>query len=418
MLVALVACSNDVDPRVIAGGGVGDGEIDGEVNVFVIDGSTDVPITNATVEVGAKQLMTDATGLAVFKDVDGPQTITVKATSYRSTVWVGVNGANVTIPMPPTSGTPDSATLSGTISGWETLTVPNGHLKGALVLYSWNNTLGSTANDIQTPNGTNLCIGQTCNWTIESRTGSVTLLATIVDRDPKGNLDPADDTQTIIGYAYKTGIIVENGVDQTGLALTQVEPGNLQTATIDKGMPPPALTELAYLVGIELSSNETAQIPTFISTDPTNLLVPNRTVFGTDAMYRLTAVAQTASGGMGAQSIVLRQGLTVPTLAAGTWLNTPTGVTVTRTTASWTPVAGALVHSVAWADATGALLEITVWEDKRSSVEVPSLVALPATGTLTAHVQAIGADLDPNDFSLEEDSGLLWGVSAQPMSIP
>jgi hypothetical protein len=31
------ACSNDVDPRVISGGGVGDGAIDGRLNVYVID---------------------------------------------------------------------------------------------------------------------------------------------------------------------------------------------------------------------------------------------------------------------------------------------------------------------------------------------------------------------------------------------
>lgn len=418
LLLALTACSNDVDPRVIPGGGVGDGDIDGEVNVYVIDASTELPIASATVEVAGEQLTTDATGLAVFKDVDGPQTIAVKAATYRSTVWVGVNGANVTIPMPATRGTPDSAMLSGTIQGWETLTVPNGHLKVALVLFSWSNRIGDGANDIQTPNNTNVCLGQTCNWSISSRTGQVTLTALIADLDPKGNLDPSDDTRSVIGYAFKTGIIVEKGVNQSGLVLTQVEAGNLETATIDKGTPPAALTELAYLVGIEIDADETVQLPTFVQTEPTTMLVPRPVVFGPDATYRLTAIAQTTSGNMGAQSIVLRQDLPTAALAAGTWLNTPTGVTVTRTSASWMPVTGATVHSVAWSDATGPLLEISVWDAKSSAVEVPTLVALPASGTLTARVQGIGADLDPNDFSLEEDSGLLWGVSAQPMAIP
>jgi hypothetical protein len=33
-------------------------------------------------------------------------------------------------------------------------------------------------------------------------------------------------------------------------------------------------------------------------------------------------------------------------------------------------------------------------------------------------VNAIGADFDVNDFSLEEDSDLLWGISAQPVNLP
>jgi hypothetical protein len=45
-------------------------------------------------------------------------------------------------------------------------------------------------------------------------------------------------------------------------------------------------------------------------------------------------------------------------------------------------------------------------------------VALPATGTLTVKAQGIGADLDVKNFSLDKDKKLLWGVSAQPITIP
>jgi hypothetical protein len=418
LILALAGCSNDVDPRVISGGGIGDGEIDGEVNVYVIDAASEAGIAGATVEVGGTQQTTDATGLVTFKDVDGPQTIAVKATSYRSTVWVGANGANVTIPLPATNSAPPSAALSGTITGWESLTVPNGHLKGAIVLYSWSNRLGDRANNIPTDR-TNGCLGQTCAWTINTRTGTVSLIALIVDIDLMGNLDPSDDVPSIIGYAYKTGITALANVSQSGLALTMVEAGNLETVTIDKGTPPPALTELAYLVGIELSSDETLQIPTFFNVpNPTSILAPKPSVFSGTATNRLTAVAQTTSGEAGAQSIVLRQGLTTAALAAGEWLNTPTSVMVTRTTASWLPVTNALIHTVTWGDANGPLLEITVFDATESSVEVPTLVALPPSGTLAARVQGIGADLDVNDFSLEDDSDLLWGVSAQPVRVP
>jgi hypothetical protein len=407
-----------VDPRVIPGGGIGDGEIDGEVNVYVI-GSDERPISGATVDVKGKQQTTDADGLAVFSDVEGPQTIAVKASGYRSEVFVGANGANVTIAMTASNGAPDSATLSGTITGWDTITVQSGHTKAAIVLYSHSDDLGDDANDLQTPSMGNLCIGNNCNWTLLSRTGAVTVIAAIVDRDGKGTpLEPSDDTQSIIGWAYKGGVTVEKGVNQSGLQLALVETGNLETITIDKGTPPAGLTEVTCIPGIEVTRDEIVQLPAFVNTDPTMLLAPKRTVFGGTATYRLTAIAQTMTTEMGAQSILLRQGMTTSTLAAGTWLVTPTDVSITRTKASWTAVSGASMHSVVWRNATDELLQITVLTAKTTSVDVPSLVALPISGTLNARVTAIGADLDLNDFSLEEDSGLIWGASAQPVSIP
>lgn len=420
LILALVACSNDVDPRVIPGGGVGDGEIDGEVNVYVIDESTDEPISGATVEVAGDEQTTDAEGLVVFADVEGEQTIAVKASGYRSAVWVGANGANVTIPLTAAGTTPDSATLSGTITGWDTINVDTGHIKAAIVLYSQNDRFGDAANDLQTPAMGNLCIGAApCNWSVVSRTGTVTVTAAIVDRDGKGTLgDPSDDTQEIIGWAYKSDIAVETGVNQSGLTLTMIETGNLETVTIDEGTPPAGLTEVTAVAGIEVGSGEIVQLPAFVNTDPTTILAPKRTVFGTDATYRLTAIAQTTAMDVGAQSIVLRQGLTTTALTVDAWLVTPTEVMMTRTNASWTPVSGAVIHSATWEDANGELLEITVLNPKTTSVEVPALVALPVSGTLTARVSAIGADVDLNNFSLEEDSDKIWGASAQPVSIP
>lgn len=412
---------NDVTPRVVPGGGVSDGDIDGEVNVHVIDSRTDAPIAGAKVAIGETEKTTDAKGLAVFADVEGAQTIAALADGYRSGVWVQVNGANVTLPLQPLTGTPEQATLAGTIAGWSNITVPQGHVKAAIVVYSQTDDLGDDANTISTPNNTQICFGANdCAWTIHTRTGTVTLTAIIVDRDANGTLDPADDTNTIIGYATKAGIDVDAGVNQSGLVLDQVEPGNLETVTIDEGTPPAGLPEVTSFPGIEVGNDEVVQLPLIaVVPDATSFLVPKRTVFGADATYRLTAIAQTTSGDASAQSIVLRQGLTDPALAAGTWLVPPVNVTATRTNATFEPVSGAAAHSVTWRDAAGAdLLEITVFDAKTGSVDVPTLVALPPSGMLTARVNAIGADFDVNDFSLEEDSGLLWGIAAQPTDIP
>ena len=422
-ILALAACGGGPpDPRVIPGGGVGDGEIDGTVNVYVIDEDTDAPIAGAMVDVGGAQLATDADGLAVFEDVEGPQVIAAKATGYRSTVWHGANGANVTIPMPPTAPvTVPQATLTGTISGWETITVGTNHVKAALVFYSWSDALGDASNELQTPNQANICgflTPASCDWTLVSRAGAVTIAAVIVDRDTKGTAMETDDTQAVIGWAVKTGLTVEDRVNQTGVQLTLVEAGNLENVTVDFGTPPAGLPQTAALIGVEVGADEVVQMPLLDATTRT-LLVAKPSVFAAGASYRLTAIAQTTSGDQGAQSILLRRGLSGPTLAAGSWVVPPTGVAATRSSASWTPSAGATAHNVAWEDATGqSILEITMFDLAATTVNIPALVALPASGTLTGRVAAIGADIDLSDFSLEEEEDSLWGIGAEPVNVP
>ena len=422
-LVLFAACGGGPpDPRVIPGGGVGDGEIDGTVNVYVIDEATDAAIVGATVDIAGTQQITDDTGLAVFEDVDGPQVFAVAATGYRSTVWNGANGGNVTIPLPRAPGSPiPQATLTGSIGGWDTITVGANHIKAAVVLYSQSDSLGDDANNLQTPNQANICGFLTpgsCDWTLVTRAGAVTLAAAIVDRDTKGTTAETDDTQAIIGWAIKTGLTVEDRVNQTGIQLTLVEAGNLQSISVDYGTPPAGLPERGALVGVDIGPDEVVQMP-LLGTDTATLLAPTPTVFGADATYRLTAIAQTTSGDRGAQSIVLRRAVAGPTLAAGTWMVPPTGVTATRSSATWTPAAGATAHNVAWVDGNNdAVLEITMFDTAATTVNVPALVAVPSSGTMSVRVGAIGADIDLTDFSLDEDADKLWGIGAEPFPVP
>jgi hypothetical protein len=429
LALSLYGCGgNDVDPRTIPGGGIGDGEIDGTVHVTVID-DDDNPIANAEVRVGDTDKTTNETGLVSFDGVEGPQTVSVKASGFVSTVWVGANGANVTIPLNPlTEPVPEQATLSGTITGWDAITVAAGHAKIAAVFYSQTDDLGDAANQLDTPatlpNGGNVCFGPlepaACSWDLVSRAGPVTIIAAIIDRDGKNTQSADDDTSELIGWAIKTGVTVNNGVGQTGLALDMVEAGNLETVTVDLGTSPAGLTTSNAVVGVEVGDDEVIQIPLidFINSDLTSVLMPKPSVFGSDSTYRLTAIAQTSSGEDGAQSIVLRRGNTSPALAAGEWLIPPTGVTVTRADASWEPVAGAVVQQVQYQDVSGNnILEITTF-DNSSSVTIPSLVALPTSGTLTARVAGLGATLDPTDFSLEEDEDLVFAIAAEPATVP
>lgn len=419
LLLWFAACGgNDVDPRVIPGGGIGDGAIDGEVNVHIID-DDDNPIDGATVRVGNTEQETDQDGLAVFGDVEGPQTITVVASGFRSTIWVGANGANVTIPITPLgTPTPDSATLSGSIPGWDTITVAVNHIKAALVFYSQTDDLGDEANNIQTPNNQNICgvVGTTCDWTVVTRTGDLTLIAAIIDRDTKGTIGEGDDTTEIIGWATRSDVVVSDGVNQNGLTLAMVEAGNLENLTVDLGTPPAGLPELGAFIGVEVSEDEVIQLPLFLQDDQGTLLAPKSTVFGAGATYRLTAIAQTTSGDDGAQSIVIRRGEAGPSLDAGEWLVPPTELDVTRERFSFQRVAGAKVHQVGYLTATDTVLEVTLF-DATNAFDLPSIIELPS-GTLTARVGGIGADLDVTNFSLEEDDDLLFGIAAEPTDVP
>jgi hypothetical protein len=415
----LAACGgNDVDPRVIPGGGISDGEIDGEINVTIVD-QDDEPIAGATVQVGDAEAETNDDGVATFADVSGAQDVAVLAADFRSVVWVGVNGANVTIPLTGLDPAEiPQATLSGSIPGWDQVTPAQGHAKAAFIIYSQTDTLGDDANNLRTPNNGNICgvIGDVCNWQLTSRAGTVTVVAAIVDIDPQGPGED-DDIISIIGWATRASITVEDGVNQQGLELTQVEAGNLVDVDVDFGAPPAGLPENAAIVGIELSEDEVVQLPLFLAGEAPAIPVPDPTVFG-GSTYRLTAVSQTTSGELGAQSILIQRGEAGPTLVAGDWLVPPTGVIADRGGAAWEPVDGASIHQVQYRDAIGTtILEITVF-DSTTEVDIPSLVALPEGGALTARVSGIGATLDVNDFSLDEDRDLLFGIAAEPTDVP
>jgi hypothetical protein len=415
----LVACGggNDVDPRVIPGGGLGDGAIDGEVNIYIVD-VDDEPIANATVQVGDAEASTDDDGLVVFSDVSGPQTVVVKAQGYRSAVWDRANGANMTIGLERLQPDgPDQATLSGTINNWSSVTAPN--VKFGIVFYSHSDALGDDANSIETVDTNGCFAGATCDFSVNTRTGTVSLIAAIVDVDAKGTATPDDDAYSILGWATKTGIVVEKGVNQSGLTLELVEAGNLNSVSIDFGTPPAGLPKRDAFVGIEVGDDEVVQMPTFLENVKPDVLVPKPSVFGSGASYRLTAVAQTTSGEMGAQSVLLRRGLTGTAFEAGEWLVPPTGVTATRTSATFEALENAKLHSVSWRNAAGdQLLEITLFDKSVTTIDVPSLVALPVSGALTVRAGGIGADIDLQDFSLDRDEDKIWGFTAEPVTVP
>jgi hypothetical protein len=416
------AGGNRPPPRIIPGGGIGDGAIDGVVNLYVIDDATGDAVVGATVRVGSVDGTTDATGLFIAEGVVGPQTVIVKATNMRSEMWIGANGANMTLALQAaTEPTPTKANISGSITGFDTITVPQGHHKTAIVSYSHDDKLGDGANNIQTFLNQHICTTNQptggCNFTVTARTGAVALIAAIYDHDTKNTLATGDDTFTLIGWAAKTGLNVQNGVDQSGVALSLVDVANLDNITVSFGTPPSSMPNVAAVVGIELGAAGTLQLlPQFLTPSSPTVLAPKLAAFP-GATYRLTAIANTGDTATSASSAKLLRHQTSTTLDAGTWLGLPSSLTISRYGATWTPVTGALVHGVEYELANGTqVLGVTAFDGSTSFTLPEDIVTLP-TGALIGRATALMGTIDLTSFSLEQDIAKVTGFSAQAMQI-
>ena len=91
-------------------------------------------------------------------------------------------------------------------------------------------------------------------------------------------------------------------------------------------------------------------------------------------------------------------------------------VTVTRTSASWTNAAGAVLHGVEIDSGSTAVLSITSF-DGTSTVTMPAEVSLPS-GSLSAKVQGLVGDLDLSDLAIDRDREKLTAVGAANVMVP
>jgi hypothetical protein len=372
------------------------------VNLYVIDDATRMPVANATVRVGTASGTTDAAGLFVARGTVGPQTVVAKAAGYRSEIWVGANGANITLNLQLANPAPPTGTLTTTVDLASTPAVAAGHTKVAIASYSQSDVLGAEANEID-QGMANTCFGAaTCNLTVKARTGKIAVIAAIVD------YDPATEGTALIGWAYKTGITVTASGTQS-VTLTTLPPSSLQNVTTSFGSPPAALTTVAGLLGIETPEGTLPLQPVFTTPATATVKIPKPDAIASGATYRFTGFATNGQTNA-ASSAVLRRGLTGTSLSAGEWLPAPSG-TPTRNGGSWTQVAGATVQGIEYKQGSTRVANISVF-DGTTQVTLPDLVVLPS-GTLTATLQAIGAPgLDVANFSLDADRAKLAMVGS------
>ena len=409
-----------VPPRIIAGGGIGDGPITGVANVYVIDDASRQPVAGAAVTVGTVTGVTDATGLFVATGVTGKQTVLVTAGSYRGELWVGANGANLTVDLQPANAaTPGSATLTGSVD-LSSFSVAVGHQKTASVTYSQDELATDAANNLD-QGGANTCsvgavaITQSCGFTVTSRTGHVALIAAVFDHDPK-TADPTDDTFTLIGWAQRPSLVVANGVAQTGQDLAVVTTADTVTEKVAFAPPPTSLPLVAGIIGIDLGPDGVLELPSILTSSPGELVVPKLSVFATGT-YRLSGVAKASAADDSPTSVVFVRAQTGTQLTAPDWLLPSTNASVTRATASWTAVDNATVQGIEYAAGATQLLSATSF-DGTTTIDIPAAAGLPATGALTAKITAIEAlGLDVNNFGLDADRAKITAVAAAPTQV-
>jgi hypothetical protein len=430
LAVGLAACGGDsVDPELIPSGGIHDPGIDGTVHVYVIDEDTDAVLVGATVRVGTVEGTTDATGLFSANDVSGKQTIAVRATNYAPAVWVGVDGANVTVPMTRATTTTTNvpqAELSGTINGWTSLAQPaSGHGNVALVTYSQSKELGDdNGNDLPPPAmDSNVCVYfaanppgaiPPCNWRINARAGTIAVAAAIADYDSKLTATMDDDTITITNFAILQPITVVDGANQTGVQLDMLPANSTTSASVTFGTPPSTYTNVAGVVGVDMGDLGVLRISQVTPTMNTVVVPSLSAVSGSTGYEFLGFASEPVTDGTAGQSVVLRRGITSPSgIAAGEWLAAPTGLASDRTMLSLAPNATAKMHILEYNTNSGSgsgnrAMSVAIF-DNTTTVELPVDFAPLPTGSLVLTATDFDApDFNPRDFEVD---GLLDSIN-------
>jgi len=432
---ALVGCGgelatvdqiNDAAPEEIVGGGVGSGAIDGKINVYAIDALTDAPIAGASVRVGeadnASPLegTTDATGLVTFKDasLQGASTITVTAADHVTTSWFGVNGANVTIPLGPTKPpTIETATVSGTIAGWDNLTNAANHIYAAFIGYSWSGDLGDPANDIQQPMGMglppNACVklpppapAQPCNWKLVTRTGKQIHYGILVDVDTKGTfMDQSDDTRAFYGYAFKTGVDLKAGDNVTGEVLEMLAPDGLIDLNLTLPPPPPGMDESAAIPLIDMGDE--GQVPVYFGPEIALTKVPALAGIFAAGRYDIIAQARVMGKPYPQTATFMRAADLTKDVVVPNYQATPTDLAATAGVYSFKPVADATIHNVKFQVPMGDRAWHVTLYDGRTSFSLPALMPDPLpVGKLEMRVEAVtvpGVNVQDFDTSSARD---------------
>ncbi len=385
---------NDVTPKLIAGGGVDDAPVGGELNVHVIDARTGVAIAGAAVRVGGASATapitgtTSAAGLVELTDaaLSGKQTVTASAAGYAPATWIGVNGANVTLPLAPTSAVPQ-ATVAGTITGWGTLPgVSLGQADEynlAVVLYTFLDDLNAPENQIPPPmdgaSPANIClktaVADDCSWRMNARTGAQLHYAVIVRGNTNGtNEDLSDDTYTLLGYAVGTPTTLAAGQNVASEALALVSAGAMTGLQVTFASAPGGLGEVVAIPMLDLAASGRVVLPLpAVTPAAASAMVPAaQGAFG-GGVLEVVAIASPPGADEFPFSTTFARQVAGGTAALGAFPAPPTGLAAASGTYSFSAVAGASLHFATFSGADGRSRWNVVVLDGTTSFTLPAL---------------------------------------------
>jgi hypothetical protein len=406
---------NHVDnPQPQSGGGLGSGAVAGELNVFVIDDRTEAAVAGASVRVGAADdmapllAMTDDNGYALIADgkLEGAQIVTVSAPDYAASTWFGVNGAVVTIPLQPAAPeevNPDipTATLSGTIAGWESIPdPPDGFALAAGITYSRTenqlsapeNNVMQEASPVSSSLPANTCLRlrynqpplppidiDQCDWTLHTRTGPQTIYAGIalvsLAALQTGNVGP-DDYQ-IVGYAALGGFDPQADDSVTSVELPQIADQDLVDTDIAVGDLPDGLQiesrwatlELGAAGRVVLPPPEISALLPGLDVASTRLPKPIGDLAGSYTFHG-SAAENTRPTPAIPSSLIVHRDVELGSVDLGDWLALPADLappTPTSPAYSFTRVPGASVHNVSIDATDGTAGWNVLWLDPAPS---------------------------------------------------
>jgi hypothetical protein len=460
------------EPRLIPGGGIGDGPLRGKLNVYVIDEDTRNVLSSASVRVGAASelapcmALTDSTGLARFDSSaaaatpDGGAsggagcglltkavTLTVSASGHAPSTWIGVDGSNVTIALRAISAPAlGRATVMGTIAGWDDMPAPAAnHNRLAFIGASSNPDLTDRANNLDQGTrsvvvdvlgqpypfdiASNICVRNSniaafvndCNWVLTTHSGPQAHFAILLDQDTNGTPDDdTDDTTTVTGWAIKTGLSFGDGTETGGESLSVIADADMQSFSATFASGPSGLDYMvAYpVLDLGIDGRITIILPTLNSTTRMTR-VPKLTGPLSGAHYDMLASAiDDPTKPLPATVTWLRNVNPSATVAVSSWMPPPSAIAMSGGMFSFTPVAGATLHGAELQTMDGQRRwSITIF-DGSTSFTLPGLSPDPLPlGTIRFSVSALKIpSFDQKNVVFDDVADLITDVSTDEIT--
>jgi hypothetical protein len=292
------------------------------------------------------------------------------------------------------------------------------HFVVGIVSYSHSRALGDPANELTQPAGDpippNACAAavapiQPCTWSLVTRTGTVAIFATIIDIDTKGTQDDTDDTSQVTGYAYKTGLEVEDAVNMSNIMLEQLPAGSLIEVGASYASLPSGFDTAASLLQLDLGDSGLMPLGYMTTDGPETVMVPDLAgAFATNTYQAIAFAADSSADPDDDENpmtaIILRD---IGTLDAdvefGAWMDQPANLAYDGTAYSFTPVNGARLHTAKLRRTNGTVLWDIALVDGRSSFVLPEISPDPLpTGELELIVDTFEGTIDLEDFAIDE----------------